>query len=87
MTDRQSTHRASPGSGPDAGLEQELKEDFAEADSDHDGRIDFKEFGALLENLEAGVSEQDLRIGFHEIDTDHDGRINLREFVDWWTEQ
>ena len=87
MTERQPAHRAASASGIDAELKRELKEDFAQADSDHDGRINFAEFGALLEDLEAGMSEQDLHIGFREIDTDRDGRIDLREFVAWWTEQ
>lgn len=79
--------RTAPGRGLDVEREQELKADFAQADSDHDGRIDFAEFGMLLEDLEAGMSERELRIGFHEIDSDRDGRIDLREFIAWWTEQ
>jgi len=67
-------------------LKQELKEDFEQADSDGDGRINFVEFSSLLEDLEAGMSTEELRIGFHEIDTDQDGRIDLREFIDWWTD-
>lgn len=67
-------------------LEQELKEDFEQADSDGDGRINFAEFSSLLQELEAGMSTEELRIGFHEIDTDHDSLIDLREFIDWWTE-
>ena len=87
MTERQPTQRAIPRTGPDEELMQELQEDFAQADSDHDGRINFEEFSALLADLEAGMSAQELRIGFHEIDTDRDGRIDLREFVTWWTEE
>ena len=64
----------------------ELKENFDQADSDGDGRINFAEFSSLLQDLEAGMSAEDLRIGFHEIDTDHDGLIDLREFIAWWTE-
>jgi len=67
-------------------LEQELKEDFEQADSDGDGRINFAEFGSLLQDLEAGMSAEELRIGFYEIDADHDGLIDLREFTAWWTE-
>ena len=67
-------------------LKQELKEDFEQADSDGDGRINFAEFSSLLEDLESGMSAEELRIGFHEIDTDHDGRIDLPEFIAWWTE-
>ena len=67
-------------------LEQELREDFDQADSDRDGRIDLAEFSSLLEDLDAGMTAQELRIGFQEIDTDRDGRIDLREFITWWTE-
>lgn len=63
---------------------QELQEDFASADDDGDGRIDFAEFKRLLEGLGAGMSEAELSIGFHEVDTDRDGRIDLQEFAAWW---
>ncbi len=63
---------------------QEVQEDFASADDDGDGRIDFAEFKNLLEDLNAGMSQTDLSIGFREIDTDRDGRIDLQEFAAWW---
>jgi Ca2+-binding EF-hand superfamily protein len=66
---------------------RELKEDFREADTDKDGHIEFNEFKALLEDLEAGMSDEELRIGFHEIDSDRDGSIDFREFSAWWTEE
>ncbi|HEY0682219.1 MAG TPA: EF-hand domain-containing protein [Steroidobacter sp.] len=62
-----------------------MKEEFASADQDRDGRIDFEEFARLMQGLEAGMSGTDLRIGFHEIDTDSDGLIDFREFVEWWS--
>ncbi len=62
---------------------EELHEDFAAVDADQDGRIDYAEFGTLMENLNAGMKGPALRIGFGEIDTDHDGRISLAEFVAW----
>jgi Ca2+-binding EF-hand superfamily protein len=65
--------------------ERELKEEFAVADRDHDGRIDFEEFVSLMEGLNAGMSRSDLRIGFQEIDTDADRLIDFREFADWWS--
>ena len=67
-------------------LQLELKENFEQADSDGDGRINFAEFSSLLQDLEAGMTVDELRIGFHEIDTDHDGLIDLQEFIAWWTE-
>lgn len=64
---------------------RELKEEFAVADRDRDGRVNFTEFKQLLTGLEAGISDQELHIGFREVDTDADGLIDFREFVDWWT--
>lgn len=63
---------------------RELMQDFASVDQDHDGRIDYQEFKALMVALQADMSEDELRIGFHEIDADRDGRIDAREFIDWW---
>jgi Ca2+-binding EF-hand superfamily protein len=77
MTERESRHPA--GS-------RELLEEFAAADRDNDGRIDYDEFKQLLDGLEAGMSEEEMRIGFREIDTDRDGLIDRREFADWWGE-
>jgi len=64
---------------------RELIQQFAVADRDNDGRIDFIEFRLLLEGLEAGMSMDDMQIGFGEVDADHDGRIDCREFIDWWS--
>lgn len=64
---------------------EELREDFSEIDDDGDGMIDFSEFGALMGNLDAGMSGDELRIGFAEIDTDRNGRISLAEFIAWRT--
>lgn len=63
----------------------ELREDFSYNDANHDGRIQFGEFLALLGGLEAGMSDEEARIGFAEIDTDGDGSIAFDEFVAWWT--
>lgn len=64
--------------------ERELKEEFALADRDHDGRIDFDEFSRLMQGLDPNMSAAELRIGFQEIDTDADQLIDFQEFVDWW---
>jgi calmodulin len=64
---------------------RELIQEFAAADRDNDGRIDFGEFSFLLEGLEAGMSIEEMQIGFGEVDSNRDGLIDCREFTDWWT--
>lgn len=64
---------------------RELIQQFAAADRDNDGRIDFGEFRLLLEGLEAGMSIEEMQIGFGEVDANRDGLIDCREFTDWWT--
>ena len=64
---------------------RELIQEFAVADRDHDGRIDFEEFKLLLDGLDAAMSIEEMQIGFREVDVDHDGWIDCREFVDWWS--
>jgi calmodulin len=64
--------------------QRELLEEFASADRDNDGRINYQEFRQLLEGIEAGMSEAEMKIGFKEIDADRDGLIDRREFADWW---
>jgi Ca2+-binding EF-hand superfamily protein len=76
MPDRTTRHPAA---------RRELVEEFAVADRDKDGRIDFEEFKLLLEGLDAAMSIDELQIGFREVDADHDGWIDCREFVDWWS--
>ena len=64
---------------------RELIQEFAVADRDNDGRIDFEEFKLLLDGLDAAMSIEEMQIGFREVDADHDGWIDCREFVDWWS--
>jgi len=64
----------------------ELRETFDYNDRDGDGLIERDEFGAMLDELEADMSEAEARVGFDEIDTNDDGRIDFGEFVAWWTE-
>ena len=76
MPDRNTRHPAE---------RRELIQEFAAADRDNDGRIDFREFRLLLEGLDAAMSTEEMQIGFGEVDTDRDGLIDCREFVEWWS--
>ena len=64
----------------------ELREAFDYNDRDGDGMIQLAEFGEMLEELEAEMSEKDVRTGFNDIDTNDDGLIDFTEFVEWWAE-
>lgn len=63
----------------------ELRESFAYNDGNNDGRIDFDEFCAMLDMLEAGMTRAECRVGFDEVDADNDGAIGFQEFAEWWT--
>jgi len=62
----------------------ELKEAFDYNDSDSSGKIDFVEFLAMLEGLEAGIDASQAQLGFKTVDTDGDGAISFDEFLEWW---
>ena len=64
----------------------ELREAFDYNDRDGDGRIQVDEFSAMLDELEAGMTDGDIEIGFQDIDTNDDGLIDFQEFVTWWAE-
>lgn len=63
---------------------RELEEAFDLSDSDDNGKIDFVEFVAMLERLEAGIDAAQAQIGFEAVDTDGDGTVSFDEFVEWW---
>jgi Ca2+-binding EF-hand superfamily protein len=63
---------------------RELKEAFDFNDSDGNGKIDFVEFVAMLNGLEAGIDTAQAQFGFEEVDTDNDGMVSFDEFVEWW---
>ena len=51
---------------------------FNECDADHDGRISFKEFHAML--AKQGYAEDEVKNLFPEADTDQDGFLDFAEF-------
>jgi calmodulin len=64
----------------------ELREAFDYNDRDGDGRIQLDEFSAMLDELEAEMTDRDIEIGFKDIDTNDDGLIDFQEFAAWWAE-
>jgi calmodulin len=65
----------------------ELRQSFDYFDRDHNGTIDFAEFGELLKALNSDMDEESRRMGFDIIDSDHSGTIDYDEFVTWWQDQ
>lgn len=58
-----------------------LKDAFAAADADGDGRLLFDEFASTAAALGLGVSERDLRAAFMRFDTSENGSISASEFI------
>ena len=55
---------------------------FAAFDTDHNGVLDFEEFGALVRAREGEqVSEERLRARFAELDEDGNGTVSLTEYI------
>lgn len=65
---------------------EELRESFEYNDTDADGKIELDEFVAMLDALDADMSNREARTGFAAIDTNDDGLIDFDEFVAWWRE-
>jgi calmodulin len=78
------TAAESPRDSQGSERDDELRELFAQTDSDGDQTIDVLEFRAMMRELDPEMSAQDAEIGFREIDIDHDGEIDFDEFRAWW---
>ena len=63
---------------------EELRENFDYFDANGDGKIDVKEFSALMSALEADEPGSDAAIGFRAIDSDGSGLIDFDEFARWF---
>ncbi len=57
---------------------ERLLNEFKKYDADHDGRISFAEFRAMLEGQ--GYSEKDIEHLFPEADENKDGFLDFEEF-------
>jgi|TARA_R100000005_G_scaffold79178_4_gene46366 Ca2+-binding EF-hand superfamily protein len=67
--------------------EQELRENFDHFDRNGDGKIELKEFAALLEGLDALEPGEDPQVGFRAIDSDGSGVVEFDEFVAWFQDR
>jgi calmodulin len=63
---------------------KELRDNFEYFDTDGDGRLNRKEFGALMSALGATEDGSDPSRGFSSIDANHSGGIDFEEFADWF---
>jgi len=62
-------------------LEQLLRQLFAEHDVDGNGHLDHKEFRALLNSANLGLSPREVKRVLAEADENEDGRIEYTEFI------
>ena len=63
---------------------EELRENFDHFDANGDGKIDAKEFAALMSALGGDEPGSDAAIGFRAIDSDGSGLIEFDEFSRWF---
>ena len=63
---------------------EELREIFLHYDHNGNGVIDRAEFGALLEALDAQLTEEEIDAGLRAIDDNRNGQIEFEEFIEWW---
>lgn len=75
-----------PRTPPDDDRRAEIEALFEQADRDDDGRIDAREFRAVIADLDPGIDDAALEVGFRSVDVDGDGLISFAEFVAWWSE-
>jgi len=61
-----------------------LRARFDGYDRDADGRIELREFSALLDTLGLGYEDAQVRSAFESLDADRDGQIGFAEFCEWW---
>lgn len=62
----------------------ELREIFSHYDHNENGVIDRGEFRALLDALDARLTEEEIDAGLRAVDTNGNGQIEFEEFLEWW---
>ncbi len=62
-----------------------LRARFEAVDEDRNGKIDEREFAALLETLTAGFTDAQALTAFRAIDVNGSGSIEFSEFESWWS--
>lgn len=62
----------------------ELREIFLHYDDNGNGVIDRGEFRALLEALDAQLSDAEVDAGLRAVDENGNGKIEFDEFIEWW---
>lgn len=65
--------------------EDQLRKDFAAADTDGSGAIDREEFTRLMWKLQGSMTEAEIQQQLDIVDSDGDGEISFDEFRVWWT--
>ncbi|MEM9493691.1 MAG: EF-hand domain-containing protein [Myxococcota bacterium] len=62
----------------------ELREIFGHYDDNGNGVIDRDEFRALLEALDAQLTDDEIDAGLRAVDSNGNGQIEFEEFLEWW---
>lgn len=58
---------------------------FARFDLDDNGRLDAREFAAMLQSLGASVSDAEAAAAMEALDANGDGLVSFAEFAAWWS--
>ena len=61
-----------------------LRARFEAVDEDRNGKIDEREFAALLVTLGLGYTREQTAAAFNAIDVNGNGSIEFGEFAAWW---
>ena len=65
--------------------DQALRARFEAVDADRNGKIDEREFAALLTALGVGFTREQSLTAFTAIDVSGNGSIEFGEFAAWWS--